>query len=134
MIGELLTSEEHGQLAALGVAAFLEWTSVTSERLWHVSQIVRDGTVCAGSVGVVHALSLSERRRQSRAAAEPVLTGKERAVLRGLRAGWTQQRIAKAEGVSLRTIEERISCLKDKFGVPTTFVLGMMSGPADRDP
>jgi len=98
-----------------------------------VSEIVRDGTVCAGSVGVVQALSSPEQRRKPRTADNPVLTKRERVVLRGLRAEWTQQRIAAAEGVSLRTVEECVSSLKDKFGAPTTFVLGMMIGSTGRD-
>ncbi len=127
MIGKLLTPEEHSQLADLDLAGFLQWKCVTPERLRLVSEAVCDGEVRAASVGVVRALHLSERRRQTRNADSPVLTSKERAVLMGLIANWTQQQIADAGGVSLRAIEERIAILKDKFGVVTTFMLGVMA-------
>ncbi len=127
MIGKLLTPEEHSQLADLDLAGFLQWKCVTPERLRLVSEAVRDGEVRAASVGVVRALHLSERRRQTRNADSPVLTSKERAVLMGLIANRTQQQIADAGSVSLRAIEERIAILKDKFGVATTFMLGVMA-------
>ncbi len=127
MIGKLLTPEEHSQLAELDLACFLQWKCVTPERLRHVSEAVRDGEVRAASVGVVRALHLSERRQQTRDANSPVLTAKERAVLMGLIANRTQQQIADATEVSLRAIEERIAVLKDKFGVATTFMLGVMA-------
>jgi len=127
MIGKLLTPEEHSQLADLDLAGFLQWKCVTPERLRLVSETVRDGEVRAASVGVVRALHLSERRRQTREADSPVLTAKERAVLMGLIAERTQPQIADTGGVSLRAIEERIAILKDKFGVATTFMLGVMA-------
>jgi len=127
MIGKLLTPEEHSQLAELDLAGFLQWKCVTPERIRLVSEAVRDGEVCAASVGVVRALHLLERRRQTREADSPVLTAKERAVLMGLIANRTQPQIADTAGVSLRAIEERIAILKDKFGVTTTFMLGVMA-------
>ncbi len=127
MIGKLLTPEEHSQLAELDLAGFLQWKCVTPERIRLVSETVRDGEVCAASVGVVRALHLSERRQRTRAADSPVLTAKERAVLMGLIANRTQPQIADAEGVSLRAIEERVASLKDKFEVATTFMLGVMA-------
>jgi len=45
----------------------------------------------------------------------------------GLIANRTQPQIADTAGVSLRAIEERIAILKDKFGVTTTFMLGVMA-------
>jgi len=66
MIGKLLTPEEHSQLAELDLAGFLQWKCVTPERIRLVSEAVRDGEVCAASVGVVRALHLLERRIASR--------------------------------------------------------------------
>jgi len=53
------------------------------------------------------------------------LTEKERLTLLGLARERTQQQIADDEGVSVRTIEDRVAALKHKFGVTTTFMLGV---------
>jgi len=55
------------------------------------------------------------------------LTEKERATLLGLTRDRTQQQIADDEGISVRAIEDRIAALKHKFGVTTTFMLGVMA-------
>ncbi len=126
MIGRLLEPEEHRQLAN-DLAGFLQWPCVTAERLRTVVEAVRDGEVWAASMGVVRVLCEPERRRWPRGEAYPVLTEKERATLRGLTRGWTEGQIAVAEGVSRRTIEDRIFVLKEKFEVPTLFMLGMVA-------
>lgn len=127
MIGKLLEHEEHNQLAEFDLASFLQWKCVTPERLRHIVEAVRDGEVRAASIGVVRTLYSLERRRQPRGTGSPALTSKERTVLMGLIAGRTQPQIADVGGVSLRAIEERIVSLKDKFGVSSTFMLGVMA-------
>ncbi len=127
MIGKLLEHEEHSWLTDLDLAGFLQWKCVTPERLRHIVEVVRDGEVRAASTGAVRVLHPPEHRRQPRDANTPVLTTKERTVLMGLIAGQTQPHIADTAGVSVRAIEERIASLKDKFGVATTFMLGVMA-------
>lgn len=127
MIGKLLDPEEHRQLAGLDLAGFLQWTCVTPERLRSVIEAVRDGAVRAASTGAVRVSYLPERRRQARADTNITLTAKERATLRGLFRGRTQQQIADDEGVSVRTIEDRVAALRYKFGVTTAFMLGVMA-------
>ncbi len=128
MIGKVLDPEEHRQLADLDLAGFLQGTCVTPERLWNVIETVRDGIVRVGSVGAVHAVAYRpERRPRTRDDLSITLTEKERATLLGLVHDQIQQKIADDEGVSLRAIEERIATLKYKFGVATTFKLGVMA-------
>jgi len=127
MIGKLLAPEEHRQLADLDLASFLQWTCVTPERLRNVIETVRDGTVRAASAGAVHASYILERRCQERDHMSVALTEKERATLLGLTRDRTQQQIADDEGISVRAIEDRIAALKHKFGVTTTFMLGVMA-------
>ncbi len=127
MIGKALNSEEHRQLADLDLAAFLQWTCVTPERLRNVIEAVRDGVIRAGSTGAVRAAFTPERRCQARDSASITLTEKERAALLGLIRDRTQHQIAADEGVSLRTIEDRVAGLKSKFDVSTTFMLGVMA-------
>ena len=127
MIGPLLDPEEHRQLADLDLACFLQWTCVTPERLWNVIEAVRDGMIRAGSAGAVRAAFTPERRRRARDSVSIRLTEKERATLLGLTRDRTQHQIAVDEGVSLRTIEDRVARLKEKFDVPTTFMLGVMA-------
>lgn len=127
MIGKVLTPEEHRQLADLDLAGFLQWTSVTPERLRSVIDAVRDGEVRAASTAVVRAFQATEHRYRSRGDMDVVLTAKDRATLLGMTHNQTQHRIATDEGVSLRTIEDRVAGLKEKFDVPTTFMLGVMA-------
>jgi DNA-binding CsgD family transcriptional regulator len=54
-----------------------------------------------------------------------VLTTQQRAVLKRLAEGLTQQQTADTEHLSLRTVEWTIEALKEKFDVTTTFALGM---------
>jgi DNA-binding NarL/FixJ family response regulator len=86
---------------------------------------VRDGEVRVNSKAVIQVLRTSERQQQAHGADRPVLTCKERTVLLGLAKGLTQQQIAEDYGVSLRTVEDRIAVLKDKFDAPTIFMLGV---------
>jgi len=127
MIGPLLDPEEHRQLADLDLACFLQWTCVTPERLRNVIEAVRDGVIRAGSAGAVRAAFTPDRRCQARDSVSITLTEKERAALLGLTRDRTQHQIAADEGVSLRTIEDRVAGLKSKFDVPTTFLLGVMA-------
>jgi DNA-binding NarL/FixJ family response regulator len=127
MIGKPLTPEEHRELADLDLAGFLQWPCVTDERLRNVIETVRDGAVRVGSAGAVHVAFTPERRRRARDGEGITLTGKERATLLGLTRDRTQQQIADDEGVSLRAIEDRVATLKHKFGVTTTFMLGVMA-------
>ena len=98
---------------------------MTAERLRHVVETVRDGELRVVSKAVLRLLHTSDRRRPPRGAIIPVLTPKERAALLGLAQGLTQHQIAEAQGVCVRTIEDRIAVLKDKFGAPTPFMLGV---------
>ncbi len=127
MIGPLLDPEEHRQLADLDLAGFLQWTCVTPERLRNVIEAVRDGAVRAGSAGAVRAAFTPERRHEGRDDMSITLTEKERVALLGLTRDRTQQQVADDEGVSLRTIEDRVAVLKAKFDVSTTFMLGVMA-------
>lgn len=47
--------------------------------------------------------------------------------LRRLVHGQTQKQIAKAEGISVRTVETHIAVLKERFGVEATVMLGVMA-------
>lgn len=125
MIGPLLTPEEHRQLAELGLDGFFGWECITAEKIEHVIETVRSGSMRVVSSAVVEVWQHPERRRRPRYSDKLVLTPKLRAVLVGLAASLTQQQIADAERVGLRTIEERIALLKEMFGVPTTFLLGV---------
>ncbi len=125
MIGRLLNPEEHQQLADL--ASFLQWNCVTAEKLRSVLDAVRDGTVRVISTEAVRVWQGPERRCQARNANALNLTSKERATILGLSNSRTQQQIADAEGVSCRAIEERIGRIKEKFDVPTLFMLGAMA-------
>ncbi len=127
MIGHLLKPEEHRQLAAIDLAGFLQWTCVTADRLRNVVEAVRDGEVRAASKGAVRALGEPERLQGPHGQENLTLTEKERATVLGLACGQTQQQIAVSEGVSRRTIEDRIAGLKEKFDVPTTFMLGVIA-------
>lgn len=128
IIGKLLEPDAYSQLADLTIAGFLQWKDLTTESLRHVIETVRTSDVRVVSKAVVDVmLHPYERRRQPRGAHSPVLTPKERGVLLGLARGLTQQQIATAEGVCLRTIEDHIAILKEKFGASTTFTLGVQA-------
>jgi DNA-binding NarL/FixJ family response regulator len=125
VIGKLLEAEAHRQLTDMDLVGFLQWKCVTAERLRHMIAAVRAGEVRVASKAVIQVLRTSERQQQAQGADSPVLTCKERAVLLGLAKGLTQQQIAEANGVSVRTVEDRIAVLEDKFDAPTMFMLGV---------
>ncbi len=127
VLGKLLDPEAHRQLDALDMAAFVQWKTVTPERLWIVLAAVRAGELYVGCKGAVQALHAPERRRQARGADSPVLTPKLRAVLLGVAAARTHQEIADDEGVSLRAIDNRVVVLKKTFDAPTQFMIGVMA-------
>jgi len=123
VVGKLLDSLCHKQLMDLGIRAFLLWKNVTEETLWPLLGIVQHD-LCAGSVEVVERFSGADRRWGPQASGI-VLKPLDQAILNGLAEEMTQQQIAEAAGVGLRTVEEHIAILKDKLEAPTSFMLGM---------
>jgi len=123
VVGKLLDSVCHCQLTDLGVRGFLLWKNVTEETLWPLLEIVQHD-VCAESMVAVERRGATDRRRGSQTSGI-ALKPLDQAILNGLAEEMTQQQIAEAEGVGLRTVEEHIAILKDKFEAPTPFMLGM---------
>ncbi len=123
VVGKLLDSLCHKHLMDLGIRAFLLWKNVTEETLWPVLGIVQHD-ICAGSVEVVERRGAADRRREPQTSGI-VLKPLDQAILNGLAEEMTQQQIAEAAGVGLRTVEEHIAILKDKLEAPTSFMLGM---------
>jgi len=73
---------------------------------------------------VVERRGATDRRRRSQKSGI-VLKPLDQTILKGLAEEMTQQQIAEAVGVGLRTVEDHIAILKDKLEAPTPFMLGM---------
>lgn len=110
-------------LTDLGISAFLLWDDLCPRTLRRCLAVVLERDIAVASAEVVRALVAAERGARRRAAAVP-LTEAERAVLRDLADGLTQDRIALREGCSLRTVSRAVTRLGRKLGAPNQFVLG----------
>ncbi len=123
VVGKLLASLCHIQLADLGVRGFLLWKDVTEETLGPFLETVQHD-VYVESTAAVERRGATDRRhgaQKSSIGLKPL----DQAILKGLAEEMTQQQIAEAAGVGLRTVEEHVAILKDKLEAPTSFVLGM---------
>ncbi len=123
VVGKLLDSLYHIQLTDLGVRGFLLWKDMTEETLWPLLETVHHD-VCVESTAVVERRGATDRRRRSQKSGI-VLKPLDQTILKGLAEEMTQQQIAEAVGVGLRTVEDHIAILKDKLEAPTPFMLGM---------
>ncbi len=123
VVGKLLDSLCHIQLTDLGVRGFLLWKDVTEETLWPLLETVHHD-VCVESTAAVERRGALDRRRRSQKSGV-ALKPLDQAILNGLAEEMTQQQIAEAAGVGLRTVEEHIAILKNKLEAPTSFMLGM---------
>jgi DNA-binding NarL/FixJ family response regulator len=110
-------------LTDLGISAFLLWDDLCPRTLQRCLAVVLERDIAVASAEVVQALIDTERGARRRAATVP-LTEAERAVLRDLADGLTQDRIALREGCSLRTVSRAMTRLERKLNAPNQFVLG----------
>ena len=123
VVGKLLDSRDHVRLIHLGVASFLLWKDVSEETIRPVLAAIRHDLRVASKAAADRCGDLDCRREPQRSviALKPL----DHAILNGLAEEMTQQEIAEIAGVGLRTVEEHIAILKDKFEAPTPFMLGM---------
>ncbi len=136
----LLSLYEHG------LRGYLVWEEVRPTTVVNVVMALRSGDLLIGSpaVAAVFTSTLERRRRprvdglvltatERRMWINPatghsiVLNARDQAVLRHLLQGQKQEQIARAEGISVRTVESHVAHLKEQFGVETSVMLGVMA-------
>ena len=114
---------EHHELMTLGhvgIDGYLLWNSLSPLVLHHCLGAVLEAGLWIGDSAAVAALVTPPSANR-----QVVLTTQQRAVLKRLAEGLTQQQTADTEHLSLRTVERTIEALKEKFDVTTTFALGV---------
>ncbi len=123
VVGKLLDSGDHVRLIHLGVLSFLLWKDISEETLWHTLEAIRHDLCVASKAAADRCGDLDCRREPQRG--DIALKPLDHIILKNLSKEMTQQEIAEAAGVGLRTVEEHITILKDKLEAPTPFMLGM---------
>lgn len=119
---------EPGQLRApeeVGIVGLLLWGDLSSAVLRHALALLLAGEIILGSRAVVTTFLAGLRGAGAGRLAAAGITERERAVLGRLAAGLTREQIAKAEGLSLRTVKRTIADLEQKLDAPNLFLLGL---------
>ena len=124
VIAERHHADELLCISSIGVASYLVWRDLSTHGLSCTLAAAMSGqfTILSNDVAAAHIAA--ERGRFAAAGPAPTLTVRERAILRGLFEGLTQQQIARLESVSLSTVARDIQSLEDKLGASDRFVLG----------
>jgi len=126
IIGQILRHEDHLQLLELGIACYVRWEEMSPRRLRCILELVGGADVRVASGAVVGMLVPLERREWPYEQGFS-LSEREQAVILGLAAGLTCERIAGRTYLSLRTVKRIIAALDKKLNAPTMFVLGMQA-------
>lgn len=113
---ELLALDE------VGIAGYLLWKDLYGERLRRYLSAAVGGEVAivSGAVAGAYIVAQRQRLRQTDAFAT---SERERAVLRGLTEGLTQEAIASQLRVHPRTVEAAVAHLKRRLGATSEFTL-----------
>jgi DNA-binding NarL/FixJ family response regulator len=113
------------RFAGVAVHGYLEWSDLGPVALQRCLDLADAGLVACS-------LSVSVRLLTSAAApAAPlptaVLSPRERAVLAGLRAGQSQEGVARDKGMSVATVKRVIDGLKERFGAESLYQLAVIA-------
>lgn len=126
VVGKLLESIDHIQLAAVGAPSFLLWKDVSEGTLRSIVDALLGGLLVMSQAAMERQM-MPERRRGPRAR-DIALTDEERSVLKGLGAGLAPGEIADELHVSESTVKRILATLRAKFGVCSTNALCMQAG------
>ena len=124
----LASRPDPAEFAALDgrhIAAYLIWSDLCRETLLHCLAAVLRSDIVVGSRSVATLYSDSHQQRRCPPTGSVQLTERERAVLRRLAEGLTQEQIARLEHLSPRTVERVVATLAAKLDAPSQFVLGL---------
>jgi two-component system response regulator DevR len=111
-------------MRGLGIAGYLSWADLDPARVRSAIRAALHGYFVLGP----HVTGLSPRSLLPQPSSDPLtasLTERERAVLRGLAAGMSEQQLANSEGVSTRTVRRIVMDLKAKLGAPSLSALAV---------
>jgi DNA-binding NarL/FixJ family response regulator len=109
--------------ADLRVAGYLLWSDLSRAALWYSLAAIAAADVVVASRGPVFAYVEAVRRSGPPPCAVN-LSAREQAILCGLADGLTQEQVAHAQHLSLRTVQRAIIGLEEKLEAPSLFVLG----------
>jgi len=116
---------EFAALDGRHIAAYLIWSDLCRETLLHcLGAVIRSDIVVRSRT--VATMGCDSHQHKGCPHTDSVqLTERERAVLRRLAEGLTQEQIARLEHLSLRTVERVVATLAAKLDAPSQFVLGL---------
>ncbi len=117
--------QRHDALGVLpdNVVGYLLWGDLSTARLQSAVELLLTGDFVVGSRAAIGGLQPGGEAAIGAMAAVPRLKPREYAVLTHLAEGLTYSEVARAERLSVRTVERIVSRLQETFQAPNGFVL-----------
>lgn len=128
------TVEELVDLVAVRASGYLLWDDLDSPGFAAAHDAVRSGAFTVVSQAVASAFADAVLARHETRAAVGSLTGRQRAVMRMIAAGQTNQEIATHLGIQSTTVATHVERLKARFGAASRSELAALmlsSGPLE---
>lgn len=125
VVTDRFEADEMAELADIGLAGHLLWSDVSAETFPQLLAAVLSGDIVVASRAIADAFVAVHGEATYSDQDVPKLDPRGRRVLRHLADGRTHGEIARAEGVSARTVERIVAELKIDLDAPNQFVLGL---------
>lgn len=125
VVADRFEANEMAELADIGLSRHLLWSDVTAETFPQLLAAILSGNIVVASRAIADAFVAVHGDATYSDQEVPKLDPRSRRVLRQLADDRTHGEIARAEGVSARTVERIVTELKIDLDAPNQFVMGL---------